>query len=49
MTNVDIAKHNQWARFVDCSGIGHSKTFKFKNNRNGFHAILTRFYEICKK
>ena len=45
---VDIAKHNQWARFVDCRGIEHNKALKFENNRNGFNAILTRFYEICK-
>ena len=45
---VDIAKHNQWARFVDCRGIEHNKALKFENNRNGFNAILTRIYEICK-
>lgn len=48
IVGVDIAKHNQWARFVDCRGIEHNKAFKFENNRNGFNAILTRIYEICK-
>lgn len=49
IVGVDIAKHNQWARFVDCRGIEHNKALKFENNRNGFHAILTRMYEICKE
>ena len=49
IVGVDIAKHNQWARFVDCRGIEHGKAFKFENNRNGFNAILTNIYEICKK
>lgn len=48
VVGVDIAKHNQWARFVDCRGIEHNKALKFENNRNGFNAILTRIYEICK-
>lgn len=49
IVGVDIAKHNQWARFVDCRGIEHDKALKFENNRNGFNTILTRIYEICKK
>ena len=48
VVGVDIAKHNQWARFVDCRGIEHNKALKFENNRNGFYAILTMIYEICK-
>lgn len=48
IVGVDIAKHNQWARFVDCRGIEYNKALKFENNRNGFNAILTRIYEICK-
>lgn len=48
VVGVDIAKHNQWARFVDCRGIEHDKAIKFENNRNGFNAILTRIYKICK-
>ena len=34
IVGVDIAKHNQWARFVDCRGIEHNKALKFENNRN---------------
>lgn len=49
IVGVDIAKHNQWARFVDCRGIEHKKAFKFENNRNGFNTILTRICEICKQ
>ena len=49
IVGVDIAKHNQWARFVDCRGIEHNKALKFETNRNGFNAILTRIYEICKQ
>lgn len=48
IVGVDIAKHNQWARFVGCRGIEHNKALKFENNRNGFNTILTRIYEICK-
>lgn len=49
IVGVDIAKHNQWARFVDCRGIEHNKALKFENNRNGFNTILTRICEICKQ
>ena len=49
VVGVDIAKHNQWARFVDCRGIEHGKTLKFENNKNGFRTILTRIYEMCKE
>lgn len=48
VVGVDIAKHNQWARFVDCRGIEHDKAIKFENNRNGFNEILARIYQICK-
>ncbi|MFZ2539342.1 MAG: IS110 family transposase [Oscillospiraceae bacterium] len=47
VVGVDIAKHIQWARFVDCRGIEHNKAIKFENNRNGFNAILARIYQIC--
>lgn len=49
VVGVDIAKHIQWARFVDCRGIEHSKALKFENNKNGFHTILAGIYEICKR
>lgn len=49
VVGVDIAKHNHWARFVDCRGIEHNKAIKFENNKNGFNDILSRIYEICNK
>lgn len=49
VVGVDIAKHNQWARFVDCRGVEHNKALKFENNKNGFYTILARIYEICKE
>lgn len=49
VVGVDIAKHTQWARFVDCRGIEHGKAVRFENNRNGFYTILARIYEICKQ
>lgn len=49
VVGVDIAKHIQWARFVDCRGIEHGKALRFENNKNGFCSILTRIYEICKQ
>ena len=49
IVGVDIAKHLQWARFVDCRGIEKDKAIKFENNKNGFEAILARIRNICKK
>lgn len=49
VVGVDIAKHTQWARFVDCRGIEHNKALRFENNKNGFCTILARIYEICKQ
>lgn len=48
VAGIDIAKKNQWARFVDCRGIEHGKALKFENNKNGFEKILTTIYELCK-
>lgn len=47
VVGVDIAKRTQWARFVDCRGIEHSKAVKFDNDKSGFNKILTKIYEIC--
>ena len=47
IVGVDIAKKNQWARFVDCRGIEHGKALKFENNKNGFEKILTKISDIC--
>ena len=49
VVGVDIAKRDQWARFVDCRGVEHGKALKFENNKNGFYAILTRIAELCKE
>lgn len=48
VAGIDIAKKNQWARFVDCRGIEHGKALNFENNKNGFEKILTFMYELCK-
>ena len=48
IVGVDIAKHLQWARFVDCRGIEKDKAIKFENNKDGFEAILARIQRICK-
>lgn len=49
VVGIDIAKKNQWARFVDCRGIEHGKALKFENNKNGFEKILATICELCKK
>lgn len=48
VVGIDIAKKNQWARFVDCRGIEHGKALKFENNKNGFEKILATIFELCK-
>ena len=49
VVGIDIAKHDQWARFVDYRGIEHSNALKFSNDECGFNAILTKIKEICKQ
>lgn len=49
VVGVDIAKNDQWARFVDFRGIEHDRALKFKNRKSGFEVILARIREICKK
>lgn len=49
VVGVDIAKNDQWARFVDFRGIEHDHALKFKNRKDGFEIILARIREICKK
>ena len=49
VVGVDIAKNDQWARFVDFRGIEHDGALKFKNRKDGFKIILARIREICKK
>lgn len=49
IVGVDIAKKNQWARFIDCRGIEHGKAIKFENTKNGFEKILATISELCNK
>ena len=49
VVGVDIAKNDQWARFVDFRGIEQDRALKFKNRKDGFKLILARIREICKK
>jgi len=49
VVGVDIAKNDQWARFVDFRGIEHDRALKFKNSRGGFETILARIRRICKE
>ena len=49
VVGVDIAKDDQWARFVDFRGIEHDHALKFRNRKGGFEIILARIREICKK
>ena len=46
---VDIAKHTQWARFVDYRGIEIGGAIKFSNDKNGFEDILAAIRSLCKE
>ena len=46
---VDIAKHIQWARFVDYRGIEIGGAVRFSNDKNGFEDILTSIRRLCKE
>jgi transposase len=48
IVGVDVAKENQWARFVDYRGVEIGKAMLFKNNRQGFESIVARIRDICK-
>lgn len=48
VVGIDIAKHTQWARFVDYRGLELGKVLKFHNNKNGFDSILTSIQTIYK-
>jgi len=48
IVGIDIAKHEQWARFVDYRGVEIGRAFKFKNNLEGFESIIAKICEICK-
>ena len=47
VVGVDIAKYEQWARFVDYRGVEIGKAFLFQNDRKGFESILAKIQEIC--
>ena len=46
---VDIAKTEQWARFVDYRGVEIGKAIKFRNDRNGFEIIVAEIIRRCKE
>ena len=48
IVGVDIAKTTHWARFTDYRGIEIGKAFKFKNNKEGFEAIVARIGQLSK-
>lgn len=48
IVGVDIAKNEHWARFVDFRGVEYGKAIKFKNDINGFTAIVTEINKLCK-
>ena len=47
IVGVDIAKNEHWARFVDFRGIEHGQAIKFKNDINGFTAIVSEIEKLC--
>jgi transposase len=47
IVGVDVAKAEQWARFVDYRGAEIGKALMFQNNRKGFEKIVTKIQEIC--
>jgi len=49
IVGIDVAKHTQWARFVDCRGLEQGKALKFQNNKNGFTDILSKVYHMCNE
>ncbi len=48
IVGIDIAKKLQWARFTDYRGLEIGKASKFKNDKNGFEAILASIRTLCK-
>lgn len=49
IVGVDIAKEDQWARFVDHRGLELGKGLKFRNDQNGFELILASIAANCKQ
>lgn len=46
---IDIAKEQQWARFVDCRGVECGKALFFSNDRDDFERILSKIRQIIKE
>jgi len=44
---IDVAKTDQWARFVDYRGKEIGKAFKFQTGQPGFDSIITQIRGIC--
>ena len=49
VVGIDIAKEQQWARFVDCRGVECGKAMYFRNDRTGFESILAKLRQISKE
>ena len=49
VVGIDIAKEQQWARFVDCRGVECGKALFFSNDRDGFERILSKIRQIIKE
>lgn len=49
VVGIDIAKVQQWARFVDCRGVECGKALYFSNDREGFERILSKIRQIIKE
>lgn len=48
IVGVDIAKEDEWARFVDYRGREIGKAVNFKNDLQGFKRIVAIINEVCK-
>ena len=48
IVGVDVAKTDQWARFVDYRGVEIGNAVKFRNDLQGFESIVAKISEICK-
>jgi len=46
IVGVDVAKWDQWGRFVDYRGLEIGKAMSFKNDRQGFESIVAKIREI---
>ena len=49
IVGIDVAKNEQWARFVTYRGIEVGKAVKFQNDLQGFERIVAIIEEMCNK